>query len=183
MAYNQQPYYNGGYYPQYQNGAVPDMLNQYKGQYQQPIPQMQQNVSQSPLPLQPISPKPTNDIIWVQGEAGAKGYLVAPNNTVVLWDTENPVIYVKSADASGIPSMRVLDFTERNGNAPKDEKTESKPHKCTCGDKFITKEEFNALKGKFYDLQAKYEEILLNNNEKPVEKPKTTTKKPKESEE
>ena len=28
-------YYQGGYNPQYQSGAVPDLLNQYKGQYQQ----------------------------------------------------------------------------------------------------------------------------------------------------
>ena len=161
MAYNQ-PYYNGGYYPQYQNGAVPDMLGQYKGQYQQPIQQ-----------------KPTNDIIWVQGEAGAKGYLVAPNNTVVLWDTENPVIYVKSADASGIPSMRVLDFEERNVNSQNNGEKSPTTHKCTCGDKFATKEQLNAVEGKINDILAMYEEL----SKSIVEKPKTTTKKTKESEE
>ena len=115
-------YYNGGFFPQYQNGAVPDMLNQFKGQYQQ-MP-MQQNIPNQPMqmPVPPTPQKPSNELIWVQGLEGAKGFLVAPNNTVVLWDTENPVIYVKSADASGIPSMRVLDFTERNtdtSNRPK----------------------------------------------------------------
>ena len=184
MAYNQ-PYNYGYGYPQYQNGAVPDMLGQYKGQYQQPIPQMQQNIPQQTMqmPIQPTPQKTTNDIIWVQGEAGAKGFLVAPNNTVVLWDTENPVIYVKSADASGIPSMRVLDFIERNGNSQNNGENAPTTHKCTCGDKFITKEEFNALKGKFYDLQARYDKMMLEQEEKPIEKPKTTTKKAKESEE
>lgn len=52
-------------------------------------------------------------IIWVQGEAGAKSYLVAPNNTVQLWDSERQTIYLKSADASGMPSMRILDYTIR----------------------------------------------------------------------
>ena len=52
-------------------------------------------------------------IIWVSGEAGAKSYLVAPNSTVVLWDSEAKTIYVKSADASGMPSMKVIDYTER----------------------------------------------------------------------
>lgn len=52
-------------------------------------------------------------IIWVQGEAGAKSYLVAPNSTVQLWDSESQVIYLKSADASGMPSMKVLDYTVR----------------------------------------------------------------------
>ena len=52
-------------------------------------------------------------LTWVQGEAGAKSYLVAPNSTVVLWDSETPTIYIKSSDASGLPNMRVLDYTER----------------------------------------------------------------------
>lgn len=55
--------------------------------------------------------------IWVIGEAGAKSYLVAPNSTVDLWDSEAPVIYLKSADASGMPSMKILDYTVRQSNA------------------------------------------------------------------
>lgn len=55
-----------------------------------------------------------NGIIWVSGEAGAKAYMVAPNNTVQLWDSESQTIYLKSADASGMPSMKVLDYTIRD---------------------------------------------------------------------
>ena len=55
-----------------------------------------------------------NSIIWVQGEAGAKSYLVAPNSTVQLWDSERQTIYLKSADASGMPSIKVLDYTIRS---------------------------------------------------------------------
>lgn len=54
-----------------------------------------------------------NSLIWVQGEAGAKSYLVAPGNTVALWDTEAQTVYLKSADASGMPSTKVLDYTIR----------------------------------------------------------------------
>lgn len=61
----------------------------------------------------------TNGVIWVQGEAGAKSYLVAPNCTVQLWDSESPVIYLKSADASGMPSIKTLDYTVRETAAPK----------------------------------------------------------------
>jgi hypothetical protein len=49
----------------------------------------------------------------VQGIAGAKSYLVAPNSTVTLWDSEGPSIYVKSADASGLPRIRIFDYVER----------------------------------------------------------------------
>jgi hypothetical protein len=165
-------YYNGGYYPQYQNGAVPDMLGQYKGQYQQ-MP-----MQNTPAPIT----HPTNDMIWVLNENEATSYPVGLNNSVVLWDKNNPTIYVKSVNAQGVPSIRILDFEERTEtqeNAPK-------THKCTCGDKFVTKVEFDALKGKFYDILAKYDGLLLeqkqNEKEPEIEKPKTS-KKAKESEE
>lgn len=92
---------------------------------------MQQPVMQQSAPVQPMQPiQPTqpqqaqannNNLIWVQGEAGAKSYLVAPNTTVQLWDSESQSIYLKSADASGMPSMKILDYTIRDSapvNAP-----------------------------------------------------------------
>lgn len=48
---------------------------------------------------------------WVQGEAAAKAYLVSPGTTIPLWDSESPTIYLKSADASGKPSIRILKYT------------------------------------------------------------------------
>lgn len=62
---------------------------------------------------QPVQQTQQNGIIWVQGEAGAKSYMVAPNNTVQLWDSESQTIYLKSADASGMPSFKILDYTIR----------------------------------------------------------------------
>lgn len=69
-----------------------------------PVQAPQQNVS------------PVQGLNWVQGEAGAKSFLVAPNNTVALWDSEAQIIYLKSADVSGMPSMKVLDYTIRDSN-------------------------------------------------------------------
>ena len=171
MAYNQ-PYNYGYGYPQYQNGAVPDMLNQYKGQYQQ-MPMQQPMVQQMQTPTQ------TNDMIWVLNENEATSYPVAPNNSVVLWDKNEPIIYVKSVNNQGMPSMRVLYFEERNATTSNSPKNAPKKHECTCGDKFATKEQLNALEGKINDLTAKYEEL----SHPVVEKPKTTAKKAKESEE
>jgi hypothetical protein len=70
-----------------------------------------------PTGYQPYyQPTQTSGITWVQGEAGAKSYLVAPNNTVTLWDSEAQVIYLKTADASGLPSMKILDYTIRDND-------------------------------------------------------------------
>ena len=88
-------------------------------------------------------------------------------------------IYVKSVNNQGMPSMRVLYFEERNATTSNSAKNAHKTHECTCGDKFATKEQINALEGKIDDLTAKYEELAHS----VVEKPKTTTKKTKESEE
>lgn len=117
--------YNNGFpmnYPQY--------TQQYPQQYQQPIPTPQPQVNQNQ----------NNPIIWVSGEAGAKAFLVAPNTTVQLWDSENPVIFLKSADASGMPSMKILDYTIREG-----EKPQNTPLKNDMSN-YATKEELNAFR-------------------------------------
>ena len=59
------------------------------------------------------APQQQTSRIWVQGEAGARSYLVAPGSTVELWDSEAPTIYLKSADAAGMPSIKTLDYTIR----------------------------------------------------------------------
>lgn len=151
MAYNQ-PYYNGGYFTQYQNGAVPDMLNQYKGQYQQ-MPMMQHPIQQVPTATQPAL---TNDMIWVLSEGEAQSYPVAPNNSVILWDKNNDVVYIKSVNAQNVPSFRVLDYKERTAENASKTPTE---HKCTCGDKFVLKKDFQALQGEFEALRSELEEL------------------------
>lgn len=90
-----------------------------------------------------------NGIIWVSGEAGAKAYLVAPNQSVQLWDSEAPTIYLKSADASGMPSMRILDYTFR------DSVPQTKPGLDMGA--FATKEDVDYLKGELDSLRAKLE--------------------------
>ena len=160
-------YYQGGYYPQYQNGAVPDMLNQYKGQYQQM--QVQQPMMQQPVQQMPMQPTPmtvVNDMIWVLSEGEAQSYPVAPNNSVILWDKNSDVVYIKSVNAQNVPSFRVLDYKERTAdNAPKT----PVEHKCTCGDKFVLKKDFQALQSEFEALRSEWETLK--------EKPKAKTAK------
>ena len=56
---------------------------------------------------------------YVQGEAAAKAYPVAPGQFVVLIDTELPVIYTKTTDQFGRPlPIRILDYVERIENPP-----------------------------------------------------------------
>ena len=79
---------------------------------------MYQNIPAMPLVQQQAVPQatyqppyiqtPSLSVAYTQGEVGARSYLVAPNNTVVLLDsdtidTENPVIYIKSTGVDGKP--------------------------------------------------------------------------------
>lgn len=121
-----------------------------------------QNNQSNPMPQQNNYAQPQNNLIWVQGEAGAKSYLVAPNQTVQLWDSESQTIYLKSADASGMPSIRILDYTIRE-NAPK------MPEISTQSD-FATKDDVSALEKEISSLRAKFERMSNAGTEKGKEK-------------
>lgn len=110
-----------------------------------------------PATYQPYYPQQQNSsIIWVQGEAGAKSYLVAPNNTVQLWDSEAQTIYLKSADASGMPSMRILDYTIRDtAPQPKGVLTGDAP---TRKDLESLQEQINALREELVGLKGEEHE-------------------------
>lgn len=64
----------------------------------QPLPNATPQMAQ-PVP----QPQVSNLFAWVQGEASAKAYPVAPGNTILLMDSEAPILYMKSTDMSGRP--------------------------------------------------------------------------------
>lgn len=123
------------------------MASPYYNPYQPYYPQYQQM-----SPTQMSGTSQANGIIWVQGEAGAKSYMVAPNSTVQLWDSESQTIYLKSADASGMPSMRILDYTIRQNPAQA-----SPMASQTQNIDYPTREEFNALQSLVEGLKSKLE--------------------------
>ena len=73
--------------------------------------QLRQNQYQPNMQQVPQQQPPS--IVWVQNEMEAANYLVAPNSAVTLWDSNAPVVYLKQADASGKPSMKIYDLVER----------------------------------------------------------------------
>ena len=129
MAY---PYFNP-YYPQ----PMPDNLMQMRQQ------QMMQPMSQ-PVQQNPIA---QGGVQWVSGEQEARGYLIAPNSAVALWDSTAPTVYLKQADASGKPTLKIYDLVERTetaSNAPK-----------KLGVEFVTREEFDRLAALVGELKGK----------------------------
>ena len=94
---------------------------------------------QNPYQFQPNYQNQQNTgVNWVQGEAGARSWMLAPNQTVLLMDSETQSFFIKSTDASGMPlSLRIFEYKEVSGTPTINPITETK---------YVTKEEFEAFK-------------------------------------
>ena len=102
----------------------------------------------TPQPLSIPAPANNQGILWVQGETGAKSYLVAPGSSVLLMDSESERFYIKSTDVSGMPQpLRIFEYHEINGKMPQ------KRQENVMADMYVTREEYQ-------DLFNKYNEIL-----------------------
>ena len=131
-----QPYQPMPNYSNYQPMPQPyaDRLTQLQNQYQQTvnIPQMQ--------PAQQVN----QGLLWVSGEVGAKSYLVAPNSTVLLMDSDDAVFYLKSADSAGLPTLRTFSYVEIESNQNKQKSSEVQKE-------FVDREEFELFKNEILE--------------------------------
>lgn len=123
-----QPYVNPNYFNPYMQQPMDRLAQLQAGQYQP----AQNNQS----------------ILWVQGESGAKSYLVAPNTNILLMDSEDSRFYIKSTDSAGIPNLRTFEYKEVFQNAPGQQKAMAEG----LDDKYVTRSEYNDLKGKYEEL-------------------------------
>ena len=113
----------------------------YQNQYYTQLSQM------NPVHVPPVQNNQSS-LIWVQGIEAAKSYMVAPNNTVLLMDSESQKFYLKSSDASGMPMLRVFEYTEIAQNSP------NKPIESPAVDlsSYATKAEFDAFRDEIQGL-------------------------------
>lgn len=134
------PYgYQNPYYPQ----AMPDNLMQMRQQQMmqppvQPMPQPMPNMQQNPVAQ--------GGVQWVSGEQEARNWMIAPNAAVALWDSTAPTVYLKQADASGKPTLKIYDLVERT-------EPTAVPQKVSAD--FVTRKEFNELAAMVSKLKGK----------------------------
>lgn len=131
--------YQNLYYPQ----PMPDNLAQYRQNQMIPPPMQVQTPAQSQTS--------GSGVLWVQGEEGAKAYMVAPGNSVLLMDSEGSRFYIKSTDQSGMPHpLRIYDYTERTA-VP-----QSVPaaQQGAAGE-YVTRKEFDALAALVGEMKGK----------------------------
>lgn len=104
--------------------------NSFYGYQPQGYPQLQQS-----------------NIYWVQGIEGAKAYPVGAGNSILLMDSDNSAFYIKTADQSGVPSMRTFDYAER---------TEEKNNVDLSA--YVTRKEFDEVVAKLEEKKKKKKE-------------------------
>ena len=62
-------------------------------------------------PMNPSNPYMNNyNLIRVTGMDGAKAYQMQPNSTVALFDSSEDIMYIKSTDGAGFPTIRTFGF-------------------------------------------------------------------------
>lgn len=144
-----QNYGNYQPYPQ----PYPDRLAQIQNQYQQAV-----NIPQ------PQNQQINQGLLWVQGEAGAKSYLVAPNSTVLLMDSESSRFYLKSADGAGMPNMRIFEYNEVLNTPPNALQAKSDGLK-ELDNKYVTREEYDSLKRQYDAIMERLDSISNHNAE------------------
>lgn len=143
------PYYGNPYYP----APMQDNLMQMRQQYQ--LPQPVSGPAPEPGPelvqTQQLPTAQNGSVIWVQGEEGAKSYLVAAGNTVLLMDSESDTFYLKEVDKHKKPKpLRIFDYTERTPTL----KTPQAATAAQPGD-YVTRGEFERLAARIDAMTAK----------------------------
>lgn len=58
-----------------------------------------------------MQPQPQQNIIKVHGFEGAQAFNMAPNSNVLLLDESNPIIYIKTTDGAGYPTIKAFAIT------------------------------------------------------------------------
>ena len=71
----------------------------------------------------------------VTGLEGAKAYQMPANSTVALFDNNEDLMYIKTTDGAGFPTIRTFAFNEVVANNPVPDNVD-----------YVTRDEFNKLK-------------------------------------
>ena len=109
----------------------------------------------NPFYYQPFSPynqQPSNSITWVQGIEGAKAYPVGAGNSVLLMDSDNQYMYIKSADNSGMPSLKIYEYKEVVN-------VKAKPEAPQHMEDYVTRAEFEEALAKLKPKKKKIIEV------------------------
>lgn len=144
MSYLNYPQSYQPYQQNYQQQYVPPIMPHQS--YQQP----QQN---SPM---------NSSINWVQGEIGARAYPIQAGSSVLLMDSEAQNFYIKSADNSGMPTLKKYAYSEV---IEEPLKLESKDPSNFDTAHLASRDEVKQLQEKIRELENQITSMSIDNRE------------------
>lgn len=112
---------------------------------------------------QMASQQPVNGLTRVTGIDGAKAYQMPPNSVAALFDDSYDIMYVKSTDGAGFPTIRIFDFFEHKEEVP----VQQQPVNV---ENFATKQELQTLQSQLEEVKG----MILNGKQSvPEQQPAT----------
>ena len=93
----------------YQNPYLPPQMGNQYAQYQ---PQGYMPAIGTPMQQQQQQ-QPVHGFVYVTGLDGAKAYQMPPNSEMPLFDSSGDIMYIKTTDGAGFPTIKVCDVSER----------------------------------------------------------------------
>ena len=130
--------------------------------YQQmnPMPTIP-NYNQFANVYQPTNAYAQQNLTRVTGIEGARAYQMLANSTVALFDNNEDIMYIKTTDGAGFPTIRTFTFKEVVNS--QDKQTND----------YVTREEFNTVMKQIKELLVKPEQPVDSEvSKKEEEKPK-----------
>lgn len=124
----------------------------------QPTVVPQQAYAQTPM---------TSNVIGVDGEVGAKAYMVPNGSTgpIALWDTNDNVIYLRTFNAAGMPNpLRKLRYTEEDisQSIPNNQSGSAAP--APDMSQYVTKQDLEELKQEIQSMNRNNNYNVRGNN-------------------
>ena len=107
----------------------------FQNPYASLIPQQNQYYNPQMNNQQFLPQIQTQNLIRVNGIEGAKAYQMPANSTVALFDSNEDVMYIKTTDGAGFPSIRTFNFVEITQN-----------EKSSGNQDYISRKEFEEFK-------------------------------------
>lgn len=96
---------------------------------------------------QMASQQPVNCLTRVTGIDGAKAYQMPPNSVAALFDDSYDIMYVKSTDGAGFPTIRIFDFYEHKEEVPVQQQSVNVEN-------FATKQELQTLQHQLEEVKG-----------------------------
>ena len=87
----------------------------YQSPYFNPYGFMQQGMQQNPTPQMPVQ-----QVVRVNGENGAKAYQMGANSSALLLDESGSMVWLKTTDGAGFPTVSAYDITPHQETASPD---------------------------------------------------------------